>query len=82
MPWVFRMKGWHTSEAIFEVFHGIMTDFGIESKVVRVVSDNAANMKKAFTLSLYQPTLAEVEEQSKEGSESQELAAELADVGR
>ena len=33
-------------------------------------------------LSLYQPDLAEVEEQRNEGSESQELAAELADVGR
>ena len=48
----FRMKGRHTAEAIFELFHGIMTEFNIHDKVVRVVSDNASNMRKAFTLSL------------------------------
>ena len=46
------MKGRHTATAIFEMFHGIMVEFGLQDKLVRVVSDNAANMKKAFTLGL------------------------------
>ena len=33
-------------------FPNIMTEFNIHDKVVRVVSDNALNMRKAFTLSL------------------------------
>jgi hypothetical protein len=74
---VFQVKGRHTAEAIFEFFHGIMSEYGIANKVVRVVSDNAANMKKAFTLSLYQSDQAMVEEIAKdteEGAFAEELA--------
>ena len=48
----FRMKGRHTAEAIFDLFHGIMTEFNLQDKIVRVISDNASNMRKAFSLSL------------------------------
>ena len=43
------------TEAIFELFHGIMTDFGLQKKTVRVISDNAANMKKAFRVQMVVP---------------------------
>ena len=50
---VFRsLKGRHTAEAIFELFRVIMTEFNIHKKVVRVISDNASNMRKEFSLSL------------------------------
>ena len=49
---VFRMKGRHSAEAIFDLFHGVMVQYKLHNKVVRVISDNAANMKKAFRVQM------------------------------
>ena len=48
-----RMKGSHTGNAIHDKFHCILLAFGIDGKVVRGVSDDASNMRKAFELQLF-----------------------------
>ena len=47
-------KGSHTGDRIGESLDAIIEEFGIRSKLVCIVSDNAANMKKAMTV-LMQP---------------------------
>ena len=53
---VIRIKGSHTATNILEHFDGVMLKFGIKCKTVRIVSDDAANMKKAFEIQLEVPT--------------------------
>jgi hypothetical protein len=50
-----RIKGSHTAINMMENFDVALLDFGINCKSVRVVSDDAANMKKAFQLQLLVP---------------------------
>lgn len=45
-----RFKGAHTGDAIGRILHQIFKEFGIVSKIQNVVTDNAANFAKAFTL--------------------------------
>lgn len=45
-----RFKGSHTAERISEQFEAICDDFNIKHKLDYIISDNAANMKKAFTV--------------------------------
>lgn len=40
----------HTSEAIAETFLGVLDDFGITTKFHAMVTDNAGNMTKAFSI--------------------------------
>ena len=61
---VVHRKGSHTAEHIFDVFHGIMQEYEISAKLFRAVSDNAANMRKAFNLELQ---TADGDEEGKEG---------------
>ena len=49
-----RFKGAHTGEQIAKCLASIFKEFKIESKLQNVVTDNAANFAKAFTL--YQQT--------------------------
>ena len=44
-----RFLGKHTGEHIASVFYSTLDDFKIKSKVDCIITDNAANMKKAFT---------------------------------
>jgi len=44
-----RFLGKHTGEHIATVFDSTLDDFKIKSKVDYIITDNAANMKKAFT---------------------------------
>lgn len=52
---VVRIKGSHTAINILEHLDSIMIEFGIKFKSVRIVSDDAANMKKAFAIQLEVP---------------------------
>jgi hypothetical protein len=52
---VIRIKGSHTGLNILEHFDNVMLKFNIKCKAVRVVSDGAANMRKAFELQLEVP---------------------------
>ncbi|XP_016114748.1 uncharacterized protein [Sinocyclocheilus grahami] len=45
-----RFKAPHTAERISEQFESICDDFNIKDKLDYIISDNAANMKKAFTV--------------------------------
>lgn len=45
-----RFKGPHTAERICELFESICKDYNIKQKLDFILSDNAANMKKAFTV--------------------------------
>ena len=45
-----RFKGPHTAERICEQFEAICNDYQIKHKLDFIISDNAANMKKAFTV--------------------------------
>ena len=45
-----RFKGSHTAERICEQFEAICDDYDIKDKVDYIISDNAANMRKAFTV--------------------------------
>jgi len=44
-----RILGRHTGEKISNVFDGIMEEFQIKNKIDYIVTDNASNMKSAFT---------------------------------
>ena len=52
---VIRIKGSHTGLNILEHFDNVMLKFNIKCKSVRIVSDEAANMRKAFELQLDVP---------------------------
>ena len=43
-----RFKGRHTAENIYQQFHETVSAFDIASKIMNIVTDNAANMVKAF----------------------------------
>ena len=45
-----RFKGSHTGERISEKFEEICDNFNIKHKLEYIISDNASNMKKAFTV--------------------------------
>ncbi len=45
-----RFKGAHTAPRIADILSSIFTEFHIESKLQNVVTDNASNFSKAFTL--------------------------------
>ena len=45
-----RFKGRHTAENIYSSYENIVQQFEIEKKVKYIVSDNASNMIKAFSL--------------------------------
>ena len=65
-----RFKGRHTGENIEEVYNEIVSAFDVTSKVSAVITDNAANMVKAFALPGYP---------SQETSEDNELCDEDCD---
>lgn len=45
-----RFKGSHTAEKICEQFESICEQYEIKEKIYHIISDNAANMRKAFTV--------------------------------
>ncbi|KAL3048812.1 hypothetical protein OYC64_008317 [Pagothenia borchgrevinki] len=45
-----RFKGSHTAERICEQFEAICDEYSIKNKIDYIISDNAANMRKAFTV--------------------------------
>ena len=44
----FRLKGKHTAENILELTLEVIVEYGIRNKVRYIITDNAANMLKAF----------------------------------
>lgn len=45
-----RFKGSHTAERICDQFEAICDEYNIKAKLDYIISDNAANMRKAFTV--------------------------------
>lgn len=45
-----RFKGSHTAERICDQFKAICDEYNIKAKLDYIISDNAANMRKAFTV--------------------------------
>lgn len=45
-----RFTGKHTGERISEKFESVCTEYQIKNKIDYIISDNAANMRKAFTV--------------------------------
>ena len=45
-----RFKGSHTAERICDQFEAICDEYNIKDKLDYIISDNAANMRKAFTV--------------------------------
>lgn len=45
-----RFKGSHTAERICEQFEAVCDEYSIKNKIDYIISDNAANMRKAFTV--------------------------------
>ncbi|TRY64836.1 hypothetical protein DNTS_022242 [Danionella cerebrum] len=45
-----RFKGSHTAERICDQFEAICDEYDIKAKLDYIISDNAANMRKAFTV--------------------------------
>ncbi|KAL3048825.1 hypothetical protein OYC64_008329 [Pagothenia borchgrevinki] len=45
-----RFKGSHTAERLCEQFEAICDEYSIKNKIDYIISDNAANMRKAFTV--------------------------------
>ncbi|XP_017275587.1 sialate O-acetylesterase isoform X2 [Kryptolebias marmoratus] len=45
-----RFKGSHTGERICEKFEAVCDEYNIKDKLDYIISDNAANMRKAFTV--------------------------------
>uniref|UniRef100_A0AAY3ZWF3 HAT C-terminal dimerisation domain-containing protein n=1 Tax=Denticeps clupeoides TaxID=299321 RepID=A0AAY3ZWF3_9TELE len=45
-----RFKGSHTAERICDQFESICDEYNIKDKLDYIISDNAANMRKAFTV--------------------------------
>ena len=45
-----RFKGSHTGERISDAFEAVCDDYVIKNKLDYIISDNAANMKRASTV--------------------------------
>ncbi|CAJ1059641.1 uncharacterized protein LOC117545812 [Xyrichtys novacula] len=70
-----RFKGSHTAERICEQFEAICDDYDINDKVEYIINDNAANMRKAFTVCF--PTEHEDEVYNNDHIDDPELWNEL-----
>ncbi|KAK0151144.1 putative AC transposase [Merluccius polli] len=54
-----RFTGSHTGERISETFEEVCDNFNIKNKLDYIISDNASNMKKAFTVCFPSATVME-----------------------
>lgn len=70
-----RFKGSHTAERICDQFEALCDEYDIKDKVGYIISDNAANMRKAFTVCF--PTEQEDEVYEDDHSDDPELWNEL-----
>ena len=79
-----RFKGSHTGDRIFSVYQETLAHFAIAEKIGHVITDNASNMVKAFTL----PGMEDLaiddddddEDEGEEQLEEQPLPDDLEDV--
>jgi hypothetical protein len=67
------MRGSHTSEHIFGDFESVMLEFGITDKVIRVISDKAPNVRKAFEVSLQLAVVLGEEQKNEEVEANAEI---------
>lgn len=68
-----RFTGSHTGIRISEQFEEICDKFNVKHKLDYIISDNASNMKKAFTVCFPSTTRAERHESDDEGEDDDEL---------
>ncbi|XP_019731263.1 uncharacterized protein LOC109519280 [Hippocampus comes] len=68
-----KFKGRHTGEAIARSFDNVLEDFGIGNKAEFIVTDNASNMKRAFSLEFPGIDLSGAEEEEGAGVEDGDL---------
>ena len=77
-----RFKGSHTGDRIFAVYQETLAHFGIAEKISHIITDNASNMVKAFTL----PGMEDLtiddddEDEDEEQLEEQPLPDDLEDL--
>uniref|UniRef100_A0A3Q3IBN3 HAT C-terminal dimerisation domain-containing protein n=1 Tax=Monopterus albus TaxID=43700 RepID=A0A3Q3IBN3_MONAL len=70
-----RFKGSHTGDRICEQFEAICDEYNIKEKLDFIISDNAANMRKAFTVCF--PTQDEVHDDDGDHLDDPELWHDL-----
>ena len=66
-----QMKGRHTGEIIHVEYENVLQFYGIEDKVFKAVTDNGANMVKAFNVT-FEELNADTEESSPENEEEED----------
>ena len=72
-PRIFRVVGWHTAGNLMLWYDEIDSDFCVSKKVKHVITDSAANIKKAFTaLPGYEDDIGNNGEPEEEVEESEE----------
>ena len=62
----YRIKGSHTGERIAEMFEKVVDEYKIKRKLNYIISDNAANMRKAFSV-IFPALTVESQTQSEDG---------------
>lgn len=72
-----RFKGRHTAENIAQYYDEAITSYGIHSKIVTTVTDNASNVVKAMSLPGFEECeLSDAEEEDDDGDSSEDESVE------
>lgn len=66
---VSRFTGSHTADRICLKFEGVIQDFNLAGRIDYIITDNAANMKKAFNVCLYESTEESLEDEEHDEEE-------------
>ncbi len=64
-----HLKGHHTAENIFQKYEGVLQHWNLQRRVVRVVTDSASNMIKAFNLPGFDESAGEEEGEEEDPEE-------------
>lgn len=75
-----RFRGSHTGEAIAKCLRGIFDEYGVTSRILNVVTDNATNFSKAFSLVVESDRVDSTNMDSAMEGESNEL--EVLEIGQ
>ncbi|XP_067251732.1 uncharacterized protein [Chanodichthys erythropterus] len=65
-----HLKGHHTAESISQKYEGVLQHWNLQRRVVRVVTDSASNMIKAFNLPGFEESAVEEEGEEEDPEEA------------